>query len=187
MQPPGQPGRAVALGPTLALDRMLGGVAVIGFTGLVVIAFLTFYDGTARYLGLPRLSGFADYGEAIYPVVIATCFPAALLRGTNVSVTMLGSALGARGTAWLEVFAAFLTLAFFAVLVWQFVGFTSGLGARTSRTGVLWLEPFWWAATAISALCVPVQAWVLAVRLRAAAGARPAPFDALRHSDTIGG
>lgn len=183
-----EPGRpAAALGPTLRLDRMMGWVAVIGFAGLVGISFLIFYDGSARYAGLPRVFGFSDYGEAIYPIVIATCFPAALLRGTNVSVTMLGTALGRRAGAWLEAFAAIVTLVFFAILVWQFVKFTGSLGGRTSRTGVLTLQPFWWVATAITALCLPVQLWVTAVRIRCAITGETPPFGALRHGESLGG
>ena len=37
-------------------------IALVGFTGLVLIALLTFYDGAARYLDLPRVSGFSDVG-----------------------------------------------------------------------------------------------------------------------------
>lgn len=192
MQDTEQPGKGsdpsmVGLGLTLRLDRLMGLVAVIGFTGLVVISFLIFYDGSARYSGLPQMFGFADYGEVIYPIVIATCFPAALLRGTNVSVTMFGTALGRRGGAWLEAFAAVVTLVFFTVLVWQFAIFADGLGTRTSRTGVLTLQPFWWIATAITALCVPVQLWVTVIRMRCAVTGERAPFSELRHSDTIGG
>ena len=42
-------------------------IALVGFTGLVMIALLTFYDGAARYLDLPRVSGFADVGELLFP------------------------------------------------------------------------------------------------------------------------
>ena len=52
-------------------------IALVGFTGLVLIALLTFYDGAARYLDLPRVSGFSDVGELLFPIIIASCFPAA--------------------------------------------------------------------------------------------------------------
>lgn len=160
--------RVVALRAAVALDRAAGAVAILGFAGLVAIGFLIFYDGAARSLGLPRIFGFSDYGEAIYPIVIASCFPAALLRGSNIAVTVLGKALGRRAEAALDAFAALVTLAFFCVLVWQFARHASELGPRTSRTGVLSLQPFWIVATSVMALCVPAQAFVAAVRLYAA-------------------
>ncbi|MCH1610145.1 MAG: hypothetical protein L7S53_02440, partial [Luminiphilus sp.] len=60
-------------------------IALLGFTGLVLIALLTFYDGAARYLDLPRVSGFADFGELLFPIVIASCFPALLIQQKNLT------------------------------------------------------------------------------------------------------
>jgi TRAP-type C4-dicarboxylate transport system permease small subunit len=149
----------------------------VGFAGLVAVALLTFYDGAARWLGTPRISGFSDYGELAYPLVIASCFPAVLLRQSNITVTLLGRALGPRGNAALEAFAAWVVLAFFAVLVWQLVELTAGYaaGGRTTRTISLPLAPAWVGTTAVMALCVPVQAYVAWAWTRAAlTGAPPA-------------
>ena len=144
------------------LDRITQTVALIGFCGLVVMALLILYGGTARYFGAPRISGFSDFGEVIFPLVIASCFPAGLLRQTNVTVRVFGSLGGPRLNAALEFLAALVTLAFFAVLVWQFVELTSKYGAagRTTRTISIPLAPWWWGVTAIMALCLPVQAYV---------------------------
>jgi len=145
-----------------SLDRITQTVALVGFCGLVVMALLIFYDGTARYLGVPRISGFSDYGEVIFPLVIASCFPAGLLRQTNVTVRVIGNLGGPRVNAALELLAALVTLAFFAVLVWQFVELASkyGSGGRTTRTINIPLAPWWWGTTAIMALCLPVQVYV---------------------------
>ncbi|MEX0280792.1 MAG: TRAP transporter small permease subunit [Arenibacterium sp.] len=144
------------------LDRITQTVAIIGFCGLVVMALLIFYDGAARTLNLPRISGFSDYGEVIFPLVIASCFPAGLLRQTNVTVRVLGNIGGKRVNAFLEFVAAMITLAFFAVLVWQFVNLAAKYGdaGRTTRTISLALAPWWWGTTAIMALCIPVQIFV---------------------------
>ena len=144
------------------LDRITRTVALIGFGGLVVMALLICYDGAARTLGAPRISGFADFGEVIFPLVIASCFPAGLLRQTNVTVRVIGNLAGPRTNAALEFCAALVTLAFFAVLVWQFVVLAGkyGDGGRTTRTIGLALAPWWWGTTAIMALCIPVQIYV---------------------------
>lgn len=144
------------------LDRITQNVAIIAFAGLVVMAILIFYDGTARYLNAPRISGFSDYGEIIYPMIIAACFPAGLLRQNNVSVKFLGKAGGSRVNAWLEAFAALVTLLFFALLGWQLLLLTLQYaeGGRTTRTIGMPLAPFWILTTAIMLLCIPVQAYV---------------------------
>ena len=158
------------------LDRLTQTVALFGFAGLVCVAILTFYDGSARYLGIPRISGFSDYGELVYPIIIASCFPAGLLRQTNVTVRVLGQLIGARGTAILEAFAAVIVLAFFTVLIWQFVELTLKYDAagRTTRTIEMQLAPAWYATTAIVALCLPVQFYVTFAWFKAAiTGAEP--------------
>jgi TRAP-type C4-dicarboxylate transport system permease small subunit len=158
-------------------------VALLGFAGLVAVALLTFYDGAARWVGAPRISGFSDYGELFYPLVIASCFPAVLMRQSNITVTLLGRALGPRGNAWLEALAAWTVLAFFAVLVWQFAALTAGYaaGGRTTRTISMPLAPFWVGTTAVMALCVPVQAYVAWAWTRAALRGGPPGHAGLRH------
>ncbi len=152
------------------LERWTGAIAITGFAGLGLVSVLTFYDGLARYVGLPRVDGFSDYAQVAYPIVIASCFPALLLRARNVTIRFLGRALGTRGGAWLETFGSLLTLIFFAVVVWQFVLLTADYQAnhRTTPTIEMALAPWWWATTALMALTVPVQAYVFASNLAAA-------------------
>ncbi len=165
------------------LDRLTQTVAIVGFLGLVVMALLIFYDGAARYLGAPRISGFSDYGEVVFPIVIASCFPAGLLRQTNVTVRVLGKLGGQRLNAVLETFAALVTLVFFAILAWQFVNLTIqyGAGGRTSRTIDIPLAPWWWITTAIMAICVPVQAFVFWSWLKAATLGHDPEIASLNH------
>jgi len=156
------------------LEHWTEAIALIGFSGLGLIAVLTFYDGAARYLGFPRVAGFSDYAQVSYPVVIASCFPALLLRGHNITIRFLGRALGLRATGWLETFGALLTLIFFAVIVWQFVLLTADFQAnsRTTRTVEMPIAPWWWATTALMALTLPVQAYVFVSNLAAALSGR---------------
>ena len=167
------------------LDRLTQNVALVGFAGLVAVALLTFYDGSARYLGMPRLSGFSDYGELVYPIVIATCFPAGLLRQTNITVRVLGKLVGSRTAMWLEVFAALVTLAFFAVLAWQFWRLTGDYFAagRSTRTVEMALAPWWVVTTAVMTLCVPIQGYVAYAWTRAALTGRPPSTAGLRQAD----
>jgi TRAP-type C4-dicarboxylate transport system permease small subunit len=151
------------------LDRITQTAAFIGFSGLVIMALLITYDGAARYLWLPRISGFSDYGEVVFPLVIASCFPAGLLRQTNVTVRVFGTFGGPRVHAALEALGAVVTLVFFALLTWQFIRLTGQFehGGRTTRTIGLALAPWWYVTTAVMAVCVPVQAYVALEWIRA--------------------
>ena len=173
---------------TPRLDRVTQTVAIIGFCGLVVMALLIFYDGTARWVGLPRISGFADYGEVIFPLVIASCFPAGLLRQTNVTVKVIGNLAGPRANAAFELFAALVTLMFFAVLVWQFIELTAKYqsAGRTTRTIDIALAPWWWGTTAIMALCIPVQIYVTIAWARALLTGKPPAHGALAREGEVG-
>ena len=159
----------MAMTPARRLDQITRNVAIVGFLGLVVMALLITWDGMARYLGAPRISGFSDYGEVVFPLVIASCFPAGLLRQTNVTVRVFGTMAGPRVNAALELFGALVTLAFFGVLVWQFILLAGQYadGGRTTRTIGLALAPWFYVTVTIMAICIPVQIYVAWQWLRA--------------------
>ncbi len=48
------------------IDRLTQTTALVGFLGLLVMGLLIFYDGAARYLGVPRISRFSDYSEVVF-------------------------------------------------------------------------------------------------------------------------
>ncbi len=167
------------------LDRITQTVAIVGFCGLVVMALLIFYDGVARTVNAPRISGFSDFGEFIFPLVIASCFPAGLLRQTNVTVRVLGNLFPGRFNASLELFASLVTLAFFAVLVWQFIDLSANYteAGRTTRTIHIPLGPFWWITTAIMAICIPVQVYVVWSWLKACITGKPPELNQLSSAE----
>jgi len=149
------------------IDRWTRIIASVGFSGLAIIALLTMFDSLMRWLSGPRIAGFSDIGEVIFAVVIATCFPAGLIQGNNVTIRFLGSALGPRANQWLESFGALMTLVFFTFLGWQFILLTLDFqaNARVTETLEFPITPWWWLTTAIISLCVPVQAWVVVDRV----------------------
>ena len=143
-------------------------IALVGFTGLVLIALLTFYDGAARYLDLPRISGFADVGELLFPIIIASCFPALLIRQKNLTIRVLGRVAGDGTARWADLAAAVAVLIFFTLLGLQFVQMTLDFHAarRTTATIEIPTAVFWMIATSILWLCVPIQLLVVLSRLR---------------------
>lgn len=142
-------------------------IALVGFTGLVLIALLTFYDGAARYLDLPRVSGFADVGELLFPIIIASCFPALLIRQKNLTIRVLGRVAGDGTARWADLAAAVAVLIFFTLLGLQFVQMTLDFHAarRTTATIEIPTALFWMIATSILWLCVPIQLLVVLSRV----------------------
>ena len=143
-------------------------IALVGFTGLVMIALLTFYDGAARYLDLPRVSGYADVGELLFTIIIASCFPALLIQQKNLTIRVLGRVAGDDTARWADLAAAVAVLIFFALLCLQFVQMTLDFHAagRTTATIEIPTALFWMIATSILWLCVPIQLLIVLSRLR---------------------
>ena len=149
---------------TIATKR----IALVGFTGLVLIALLTFYDGAARYLDLPRVSGFSDFGELLFPIIIASCFPALLIQQKNLTIRVLARVTGDGAARWADLAAAVAVLIFFTLLGLQFMQMTLDFhsAGRTTATIEIPTALFWMIATAILWLCVPIQLLVVLSRLR---------------------
>jgi TRAP-type C4-dicarboxylate transport system permease small subunit len=143
-------------------------IALVGFTGLVLIALLTFYDGAARYLDLPRVTGFSDFGELLFPIIIASCFPALLIQQKNLTIRVLGRVTGDSIAQWADLVAAVAVLIFFTLLALQFVQMTLDFhsAGRTTATIEIPTALFWMIATSILWLCVPIQLLVVLSRLR---------------------
>ena len=149
---------------TIATHR----IALVGFTGLVLIALLTFYDGAARYLDLPRVSGFSDFGELLFPIIIASCFPALLIQQKNLTIRVLDRVAGDAIVRYADLAAAVAVLIFFTLLGLQFMQMTLDFhsAGRTTATIEIPTALFWMIATAILWLCVPIQLLVVLSRLR---------------------
>ena len=143
-------------------------IALVGFTGLVLIALLTFYDGAARYLDLPRVSGFSDFGELLFPIVIASCFPALKKKKKNLTIRVLGRLAGDGPARWADVGAAAAVLIFFLLLGTQFVQMTLDFhsAGRTTATIEIPTALFLLFASSILWLCIPIQLLVVLSRLR---------------------
>lgn len=140
-------------------------LALIGFTSLVAICVITMYDGLARYSNLPRVPGFRDFGEVIFAVLIASCFPIGLLKNRNITITFLGTISGPRVARALNLLGAVAVLAGFVIIALALIQRSEGLGMRTTRTGYMLLAPWAWTATAIICASILVQVWVVLARI----------------------
>jgi TRAP-type C4-dicarboxylate transport system permease small subunit len=165
---------------TPILDRAVDTMAVIGFTGVVIIAFMTVVDVCLRYLGVSRIPGLNDLEEVAFAIVIASCFPAGLKKGNAVTVRVLGKILGPRAHSYLDVIGAVFMLLFFSLVAWQFVSFTVDYTAAGRTTSTLeWpVAPVWIIVSLIMVSCVGVQAWVLHSTIEAAKTGAPIEHEA---------
>ena len=143
-------------------------IALLGFTGLVLIALLTFYDGAARYFDLPRVTGFNDFGELLFPTVIASCFPALLIQQKNLTIRVFDGFAGESAARWSDMAAAFAVLIFFMLLGLKFAQMTLDFysAGRTTATIEIPTAPFWMITTSMLLLCIPVQLLVALSHLR---------------------
>lgn len=162
-----------------AIDRAVELMAIIGFTALVIIAFLTMADVLLRYVNGPRVPGLKDLNEVAYAIVIASCFPGGLKKGNAVTVRILGKALGPRPHATLDVVGAISLLVFFLLCAWQFVVRTLLFqdAGRTTSTLEWPTAPVWWLVSFLMAVCVFVQTWVLVDTVAAARRGQPKSHD----------
>ena len=71
--------------------------------------------------------------------------------------------MGPRWHRGLNVFSAVVTLSFFSLLAWEFVGYTQELADAGETTWIVGIKvaPYWWAVTTILFLCVPAQILIL--------------------------
>lgn len=165
---------------SFALARAL---ALVGFTGLLVLALMTTSDVLMRWLFKAPLQGVNDISSVVMAVVIAACIPANLAMKQNIRVEVFGSVAGPRLKALLEVFSSVLTFALIAVMAWQFVGYADALRENGERTWVLGWQvwPWWSAATVMLWLAAFVQAMVLIIDISSLfGGTNP---DAALHND----
>lgn len=134
-------------------------MALIGFCGLLILAVMTTLDIGSRWLFGAPIHGVNDVSAIVLAVVIAACIPANLAAKQNITVEFLGNALGPRSKAFLDGLGGLFTLAFVAVMAWQFVPYAIEVTNSGQTTWVLKLPiaPGWWIATALLLVSVPVQ------------------------------
>ena len=155
--------------------RLTNGLTVVGFAALVLLALATAADIVGRYAFSHPLHGVGDLAAMNMAVIVAAALPACFAEKRNISIDLVGQALGVRTRLWLDVLGHIASLAFIAVLAWQLARYAGDIQASGQTTWVLrWpLAPWWWVASALAALTVPVQLIVLLRAIADAAAGRP--------------
>jgi len=143
-------------------ERLAHALALVGFTGLLILATMVVVDISLRGLFDYPLQGVNDVAAVVMAVVVSACIPNSLLARQNISVEVLGNLLGGRAHHAINLFASLAVLLFFVLLTWQFIPYAASITARGEQTWVLKLPvgPWWWVATAFFAVAVLAQTMV---------------------------
>jgi TRAP-type C4-dicarboxylate transport system permease small subunit len=162
-----------------------GGITAARFAslvGMIVLAgfvLMTNVDVVMRWLFNTPLNYIADVAPLIVAIVVAALFPFAITARYHVTIQLLGSLLGRRIQPWLEVFAALVSVVFFALVAWQIILFTIDLHVRGQTTWVMQIPsaPWWVVASFFMVLCVFAQLIVVVTLLHRAANRRTIDAD----------
>ena len=138
--------------------RVTRAIALIGLTGLLLLASATVLDVLMRWIFNRPIVGLNDTHSLFTALVISSCFPLCIYKGGNITIRFMGSLLGQRVKNILDVFGSLLTLVIFALMGWQLWLYADQLAEDGATTWVLsWpISPWWRIVTVIIILCVPV-------------------------------
>lgn len=144
-------------------ERVAHLLALLGFSGLLILSIMVVLDILLRSLFDFPLKGVNDVSAVVMAVVIAACIPQSLLIKQSISVTVLGQVIGGRFELLLNAFASLAVLVFFTLLVSQFYPYAASLTSSGEKTWVLqWpTGPWWYVASACFTVSAVVQALVL--------------------------
>ncbi|MDB5402309.1 MAG: transporter small permease protein [Rhodopila sp.] len=140
----------------VTLSRVL---AVIGLTGLLVLAVMTLTDGLLRSLANHPVDAVRDMGGMVAAMSVACCLPIALLERSNITIRFLGAFFG-RGTGEAaERFAAIVVLLLVAAMARQFFLFSRDAASNGDATWILNIPtaPFWYVVDTMFGIAMLAQ------------------------------
>lgn len=143
------------------LDRLALALALGGAVCLLGVALLTMADVLLRWGFNAPIRGVNDVSAMLTAVVVAACFPILMMRRGNVTIRMLGQALGSRTARLFDLFGALVSALFFALMTWQYTRFSAEMASANESSPILrWPSaPWWWAVTALIAVATLAALW----------------------------
>ena len=145
-------------------------IALIGLVAMLVLAFVTVLEALMRYIfNLPIVS-ISDISIIAITVSIASCFPMLFAQRGNITVRIVGTALGPRISNILEAFGSLVSLCIFLPLTWHLWVYASNCASAGETTVIVQipLAPFFRIVTILFAICIPIQALVFFDQLQSA-------------------
>jgi len=151
-------------------------LAVLGLLVLIGFAGATLLDGLLRSVANHPIELVDDIGSYVVAGAVAACFPLAQLRHANITIEILGIALGPRVRQALRAFAAVLVAATMVAIARQLVIYAAheASGGDTSVMLGIPTSPFWYVVAAMFVIAAAAQLLVAVLELARCRGpARP--------------
>lgn len=166
----------IAFEMTKRLTQLSAFIAAIGLFALTVLAIVTMLDIGGRELFKTPINGFSDIADMIVVFAAASCFPISLVERHHVSVLFLGK-LNWRLREMLDLLGHTLMLFVFALMCWQVALYALDVYQSGQTTWLIRIPvwPLWFATTAMIAVCIPVQALIVAEQIKRAFSPVPLP------------
>ena len=129
---------------------------------LLAIAIGTLADVLGRFLFGAPIRGYNDFAALGIAVTCAAFFPALIARRGNLTIDLVGRALGPRASRVLDAFGAVVTFVFFTAMAWQYVRYALEMARGGERMAILRWEvwPFW-SAVALAVVATAVVSLVV--------------------------
>lgn len=147
------------------MERLALGLALSAALGLLVVALATMVDVLLRWLFKLPIPGLGEISALFTAVVVAACFPMLIANRGNVTIRLIGSALGARSARVLDSFGALVSALFFCAMTYQYVLYSAEITGAGESTPILrWpAGPWWWVVTVMIGIA-SVMAFVVLMR-----------------------
>jgi TRAP-type C4-dicarboxylate transport system permease small subunit len=135
-------------------------LAIAGVVVLLLQAASIVADAMARWLLNTPIPGTEDLNIVVIGVTVASFMPALFIERANITVNLLGHAMGARTSARLDAFGHVLALVFIALLTWQYFEYARALGPTHTVIIELPKRPAAFMVTALLAFTTLLQVLV---------------------------
>jgi TRAP-type C4-dicarboxylate transport system permease small subunit len=154
------------------IQRLALALALTAAAGLLLVAIATMVDVLLRWLLKMPIPGLGEISALFTAVVVAACFPMLIARRGNVTITLVGAALGKPASRFLDAFGALVSALFFSAMTWQYLRFSAEMSSAGESTPILrWpVGPWWWMVTAMIAIAAVIALVVFVRELRDPAG-----------------
>ncbi|MCC6474545.1 MAG: TRAP transporter large permease subunit [Burkholderiales bacterium] len=145
----------------IVLSRRIG---ILAIGGMLALAILTVVDIALRYFLSMPVRGLVEISSLLMAVIVVATFPVGIMERSHITIDLLQGMLGPRQVKLGELIGALMMLVFLALVAWRLGVHAHRVGLRADATMIIGIPtaPFWWVATAILGLCVPMQVIVIA-------------------------
>ena len=96
------------------IERLALALSLSASVVLLLVAIATMLDVLLRWLFKLPIPGLGEISALFTAIVVAACFPMLIAQRGNVTISMVGTALGKRTTRALDVFGALMSALFSA-------------------------------------------------------------------------